>query len=308
MIYFCTVSTKDRKRHFRTTLLALLLLWTGFAGTTTAEVNLGLSDAVDQALAHSYQIQSAQYDSASAEDNVRTAKAERFPTLSLNASSFYIDKVQTVDLLIPNIDDMEIGAKENYQADMKLTVPLFTGGRISGGIDFQQAALAAQTAGLNAKRTTTAFHCRDTYLKLMIADGLAKSAEASLHRVIIIRNDVRNLHASGLADSVDLLDAELAYQTGLYQLESQKTTRANAALALAQLLGREGETEFILTEDIPPPRESAYSAITADDIQRHELTVYDSRIRAAEYGVRLNSAEYFPTLAATSGMTISRRD
>lgn len=271
-----------------------------------AEVTLGLSDTVERALAHSYQIQTAQYDSASADNNVRAAKAERFPTLSLNASSFYVDEIQTIDIPIPLADEMEIGAKENYQADFKLMVPLFTGGKIADGIDLQRATLAAQTAGLNATRTAIAYQSRDAYLRLMVADGLLRSAEASVDRVIIIRNDVRNLHASGLADSVDLLDAELAYQKGLYQFEVQNTARINAALALARLIGLENETDFTLTEEIPPPRESTYAEITVDDIQRQELAVYDCRIRAAEHGVRLNNAAYYPTLAAFGGYSVGK--
>lgn len=306
MTSFCTVLRKDKRRFHRIIFLANLIMFAGLTGSTLGETRLNLTEAVDRALVHSYRIQAAQYDSATAQHDLRAASAERFPTLSLNATTYFLDEVQSVDLPVPTVAEMEIGSKENYQVDVKLNVPLFTGGKITAGINTRQAALAAQIAGLTAQRATIAYQCRSACFNLMIADGLVKSAEASLNRIIIIKNDVRNLHASGLADSVDLLDSELAYQTVKYQLETQKTNRANAALSLARLLGLTDNPEIVLTEDIPRPQESTLANISTADIQRHELAINDNRIRAAEYGMHLSSAAYFPTLAAFGGYSAGK--
>ena len=50
--------------------------------------------------------------------------------------------------------------------------------------------------------------------------------------VISIKQDIHNLHASGIADSVDLLDTELAFQKAIQMLEEKKTIRKNAFFSL----------------------------------------------------------------------------
>ena len=66
--------------------------------------------------------------------SLRAARATRLPTLSAEVATFYIDNVPTLDISLPTGQTFSrpVGVHENYQMDWRLTVPLFTGGRIRG--------------------------------------------------------------------------------------------------------------------------------------------------------------------------------
>ncbi|UCD18306.1 MAG: TolC family protein [Candidatus Zixiibacteriota bacterium] len=285
--------------------LALAGLSLAFVAAAT-EIRLDLAGAIDRSLKHSYQIKVIQHDSATASYELRAAKARRLPTLTLDAVSFRIDELQSADIPIPSAPALEIGAKDNYQADFRLSVPLFTGGKITSGINFLKAKADADIHSLRAERTTNAYRCRTAYLNLMIADRLVSSAAASLGRIEIVKDDVQKLYRSGLADSVDLLDAELSYQEALRQIDLQRTRRANASSVLAQLIGASQDELIVPSENIIRPKAVMYESPKATDIRREELKFFESRIQAADNATRLQLAEYFPSLSAYAGYSFGK--
>jgi outer membrane protein TolC len=267
---------------------------------------LSLEQAIARALEHSYTVKAAAHDSAGADRQLKAARADRFPTLSLDAVSYAVDELQSFEIPIPGIPPIEIGAKETYQADFKLTVPLFTGGKIAGNIGRFRAVTDAARAGLETRRLETGYQTRRAYLNLMLADISIRSVQASRKRLEIIRTDIKNLHDNGLADSTDILETELAFQKVLLQADYQATVRTNAAATLNKLLGADDTDNLILTEAIKDPPPDADADISTDNINRPELAALRANIAAAENVSRLATADYFPNLSAYGGYSVGK--
>lgn len=282
--------------------IALLFLMT--ASTVQAQVKLTLEEAIKLSQEHSFSLKSSRYDSAAAASDYQAARAGRFPVLSLNAATFYIDELQTVSLLPTRA--IELGSHENYQTDVKLSLPLYTGGRLSSQINIQKEILNSRAYGLEAERLHVAYTARQAYLGFVIAGHLVKTADASLQRISIIQKDVDNLHAVGMADSVDILDASLAYQKGKQTLIERETAFRSSSTLLAQVTGLERQSEILSDEIIPLPDELPTKSLEKTEIVRPELKLSDSRVKSSEHLVGISRAALFPTVSGYLGYSAGK--
>jgi outer membrane protein TolC len=269
---------------------------TAWALGASAQTRLGLVEAQKLAQEHSYRVDQAYHQSLAARHGLRISKAQRFPTLSFVNRDFYINKLQDVSTFGRTI---EIGSKENYQTDVQLTLPLFTGGRISNDIRAKREGYSAASFHVKAEELSTAYRCRQAYIRLMISDRLLLSAKASLARIRILREDVQNLYTSGMADSVDILDAELSLQQALRAVQEKETDCRNASAALATIIGLPTETQITVTESVPPP--SWNSDAKPGEPERPELAALDHSIAAARARTSVARSAYLPVLSGFGG-------
>jgi outer membrane protein TolC len=267
-----------------------------------AGINLSLENAIQLAREHSFNIMAGRHDSAAAALDFRAAQALRYPTITLNAMSYYIDEVQKLQLSLIN---KEIGSNDNYQADAKLTQVLFAGGKISNQIGIQKENASAKRFQLSAEILNAAYLTRRAYLSLLIAEAQVRSANASLERVGLIQKDIKNLHHAGLADSVDLLDAESAYLKAEQLVSEKNTLKTNAIFQLKQLTGLADSTEIIPIGKLPEP-EMASIKYDSATLNRPELKMAESRIGASRFLVGLSEASYFPSLSGYVGYSAGK--
>ncbi len=305
MICFSTASGPNSSAmlfYLKNVALVLVL-----AMPVSADSLLTLSEAIKMAQEHSFAVQVSGFGSKAAEYDFNAAQAGRYPTLSLSASGFYIDKLQKIDALPA---EMEIGAHENYQADLRLSFPIYTGGRLDGSIRAVKAISEAGSFEYDAQKMAVAFQCRRAWFNLNMRQRLVNSAEASLKRIRIIRENTINLYQNGLADSVDILETELAYEDGREQLLQMENDLSNASTALAVLLGIHSKEVIELPLSIPEPDNSIpyyrNLLVDTDSIYRPELKKLSSQIRSAEQQVRIKTAAYFPSLTGFGGYSVGK--
>jgi outer membrane protein TolC len=286
-------------------MMMAIVISVAFAGTLSAQTPLTIPQAIRLAGEHSSAVRSTYHDSLSAAHNLAAARALRFPTLSATAVSFYTDEVQTIDLPFAGV---ELGDNENYQADLRLSLPLYAGGRISNQIRVQSAMARSRGYSHEARRLQAAYDTRRAYLSLMAAQAAARAVEASLARVGVVSNDVQNLFASGMADSLDILDAELALQRAQQAHRDRLTAADNAAALLARLTGLTKAEIVLQDESMPPPDFETYENIggVPDNTARPELQALESRVDAARSSIGLNRAGYLPTLSAYGNYTVGK--
>jgi outer membrane protein TolC len=296
----CTAFWQNRRQAIATA--AALILLPGWSG---AELSLTLPEAIGLSREHSFQVKASRHDSLAAARDYKAARAERFPTLSLDAVSYHINEIQTLDF--PFGQTIEIGTKDNYQIDVRFSLPLFTGGKISSLIKAQKHNERAESHRLEAESFNAAYQARRAYLRLMLTEKIDASAEASVKRIKIVEENVRHLYAGGLADSLDLLEAELAYQKAAQELETSATARKTASLSLTTVLGLPPDTVIRPTETIPVPVEPDQAPESPElSVERAELKALESRIRSAREVAGLRKSDYFPNISGYVGYSAGK--
>jgi len=228
----------------------------------------------------------------------------RYPSLSIDARSAFVDNIPSVEF--PVIGSRELGAKESYQADIKLSVPLFTGGKIGSRIKVNFENLKAQSYALKAERMNSAYNCRRAYLGVLLAEAVLAAGEASLDRIDIIRRNVHNLYEGGLADSIDILEAELAYQQEHLAVSEKMSGVNKTRTSLALILGLPADSELKLTEDIAPPSDNEKQLSGPAQPKRAELKMLDHKIGVADHLSRLNVSQYFPDINGFAGYSYGK--
>jgi outer membrane protein len=286
----------------RAGLFILILIW---ACPIMAQTKLTLTDAIRMSQEHSSSVKSSYYDSLGGMYDYGAARAQRYPTLSANASAFYINNLQHESTPFFNL---QIGTHDNYQIDTRLTLPLYTGGKISNQIKIQREIAGARGFNLTAERQKNAYLTRKAYLGLMAAQAIAASSEASIDRIRLINNDVQNLYRSGMADSVDILDAELNLEKALASRQEKETAVANARANLARLIGFSSTEDVEIAGTLPIPDSDAYrdEKPGPETNERAEIQALEKRAKAANYTINLNKAYYLPTLSGYGGYSTGK--
>jgi outer membrane protein TolC len=266
--------------------------------------DLKITEAIDLALEHDYGIKSAMSDSDAARLEYAAARAGRFPSLSLEARSSRKDEIPSLELEPLGITK-EIGSEEIHQADATLSLPLFTGGRISGAIRASRETSLAEASRVRAKRMGTAYGCRRAYLEMLLAEALVRSAEASLSRLEAIGRDVGELHESGMADSIDIFEAGIAAERGRQALAEKLAMREIAEANLKTLTGlTESESVRPIDNVVPPDKPLDDALDRSMQSARPEIDQLAHMARAAEHAVTIATADNLPSLAAFGGYSI----
>jgi outer membrane protein len=266
---------------------------------------LTLREAFDLAIQHSHQLKKAKAERKAYESALRAAKATRLPTLSAESFAFYKDEVPSFDItLAPDRTlSREIGTHENYQTDLRLSVPLFTGGKISGGIKAAGAQLELYRALEESSLEQLIYQTRVGYLMLYRAERLQEVAEASQERALIILKDVRASLEAGTADSTDLLEANLAYTEASLKNDEAESARRTAEITLRTLLNLPA-TESIDVIDKPPPPTSRMIYHTF--VSKPELRATEAAISFSQaYMTQVRSA-YLPTISTYAGYSYGK--
>jgi outer membrane protein TolC len=278
------------------------MLWaaTGLARDLTLEQALVLAEQ------HSFQLKESRALYEASDRSVAAVQAERWPNLSLEGRASYIDDIPTLDLELPGGFSMSrtLGSNETYQADFLLSLPLYTGGRLSSGI--ASARSTRDYAEAVAEATTDRVHLqtRQYYLGLQRAVEMDRAARASLRRTEILRNDVKASFAAGAADSVDLLEVDLAQTRAEFEAQQAQVAVQTQTIQLLTHLGLSLQESVKLSDSLPDPQLlPPLSTVTG---QRPELRAAGAAVSAARARLRSAQSGWLPTLAAFSGYSYGK--
>jgi outer membrane protein TolC len=280
-------------------VLALLM------SLTTQARELYLKQALELAAQHSHRLKKAAAERQASESALGSAKAARLPSLSVQAFAFYNNEVPSFDIDLPlgQTISREVGSKENYQTDLRLSVPLYTGGRISGRIGTAGAIVNLYRALEDANLDQLLYQTRLEYLSLYRTDRLWDAARASQKRAAIIRDDVHSLFLAGAADSVDLLETDLTLAEADFKVIEAASVRRSVEIRLITLLDLSVQDSLVIIDTLPAPDTTE---IKGTLVLRAELRAAEAAVAFSRTQVRLAQSDYFPTISAYGGYSYGK--
>ncbi|MBD3404395.1 hypothetical protein GF420_16005 [candidate division GN15 bacterium] len=267
---------------------------------------LSLARALELARAHSYVLKQARAEAEASASLESAAERERWPTLDVSASGAYASYVPTLDLELPFGESFsrEIGTHQNYQADIRLLFPVYTGGRISGGIDRAEAVVRVQQALAQANLDQVYLQTRVEYFTLARFDQLETAAAASLRRARITAKDVQSMYEAGVADSTDLLEADLNLTEASFALTQAKNMRRRSELRLLILLGLNPQDSLTLSDALVTPSVPTLPPIIADS--KPELRAAEATMAMRRAERDLSHSAYLPTVSLMGGWSYGK--
>ena len=270
------------------------------AGNAAAE---SLQQAWDTALSVDRGLKASRESSAAAASLLEAAKSARLPNVALEAGYTALGETPAakVDFFGQSLQ-MPLAQRESAAYKAMATLPLYTGGRITRGIDAATAGLDAARLGEVSDVQNLKLRVADAYVSVLRASRMLKVAESHVTSLEAHARDVENLHAQGMLAKTDLLSVRVA----LADAQQRKLQVANgldlARAAYNRLLGRPLDQPVSLDDLSPEATQAQFPVLTERALERRsELAALARQIEAMRHQAATVRGETAPQVALSGG-------
>ena len=280
--------------------LAGLALATGASAET-------LEDAWRLALERDHALVAAHADVEQARYDERAAVAERRPSIAATAGFTQFATAPSLEIVTPGFAlTAPVFPNQGYASGtVQVTLPIYTGGRISAGIDAAHQAAVGAAETERAARGSLRYAVAVAYIDVLRAQRRLATAESSVTSLTAHAADVESMVERELVPGSDLLSARVA----LANAEQSRVSAANSvALAYAaydRYLGEPLDRTPALSDELPadatlaaaPLHELVARAVTA----RGELAAVSARAEGLASQGEAERAVRRPQVALVGG-------
>ena len=270
------------------------------AGNAAAE---SLQQAWDTALAVDRGLKASHEGTAAAASLLEAAKSARLPNVALEAGYTALNETPAVQVhLLGQSLQMPLAQRESTAYKAMATLPLYTGGRITRGIDAATAGLEAARLGETADGQNVKLRVADAYVSVLRATRMLNVAQSHVTSLEAHARDVENLHAQGMLAKTDLLSVRVA----LADANQRKLQVANgldlARAAYNRLLGRPLDQSVSLDDLSPEMTQTQFSVLSERALsQRSELAALARQIETMHHQAAAVLGETAPQVALSGG-------
>lgn len=313
-----------RMTHVRKTTITLCCLLAGIQlsaqtveaispTTESLPASWNLQTCIDYALQKNISIRKNRLNAASAEVDVKSAKAALFPSLQFSTSQRMVNRPESETNTIIDGDQIKSTQSKtsfngSYGIDASWT--LFNGGKRLNTIRQQQ--LNSRIADLTVAQDENNIEeqIAQAYIQILYANEAVAVNQSTLEVSQAECERARQLFEAGSIAKSDLAQLEAQVSDDKYQLVVAQATLADYKLQLKQLLEIEGED---MTLDLPdlndrnvlaplPEKEDVYLTALAN---RPEIEAGKLNVETSDLEIKIARAGYLPTLSLTAGIGTS---
>ncbi len=264
---------------------------------------LTLEDSVRLALSQNpYHLASEERVDA-AYSKLREAASGFLP--SLNAQGLHTLDEKVFELEFPSFvpgeppQRVKIDFTRDYQFSMSLSLPLFTGGRLTSGFKQAKYNLESTKEAVRQSKHLTVFNTKRAFYGYLLAKEFVSVAEEAERVAKGNLDNVKNMYEVGMASKMDLLRSEVRLTNMQPQIIEARNNLRIAELNLKTLLGLDlsqpVEVKGTLTYE---PYDPSLEECVANALgNRPEVKQLDFQRRMAGETLKLSRAGYLPNVA-----------
>jgi outer membrane protein TolC len=246
------------------------------------------------------QAEAAQFDAAA-------ARAQRWPTLAVGGSYTWLDDAPAFDFSftgLPLVPPEIFGGDDFAMGSATLSVPLFTGGRISSGIAAAEARGRGAGAQVLGAEQDLKLAVAESYVDVLRARKALAVADSNVRTLEALAGDIGAMYERELVPKNELL----AVQVALADARQNRLRAANAA-EIAQAgynrrLGEPLDRAAELEEAIPEPEAlpTDLSSLVGLALERRtELEALGQQAKAYGQMARMERSRVLPQVSLSGG-------
>jgi outer membrane protein len=235
------------------------------------------------------------------------AKSERRPQLDLTASytrlsavpelSAFLPPPQGFTLIFPNIQD-------RYAARLGVSVPIYTGGRLSNLVDAAAHDEVAAEKDLKTQEQDLVLEATNAYWELLTTRETEKVLKEGVATFQAHLNDAKNRERLGFAARNEVLQVQVERdQAEMARLEMENTARISEA-NLSRLLDLPPGTSIEPAQEllsVPAPSEDLETLVAHALGSRPDRAALLARAEASDFRVQASRADRLPQARITAG-------
>jgi outer membrane protein TolC len=238
-----------------------------------------------------------------AEQQVREAVAGFLPSLNSTGMATLDEKLFELEFpsMIPGRapEKVKVDFTRDYQIGLSLSIPLYTGGRLTAGYKSAKYNLKSSQESVRQSEHVTVFNTKAAFYGCLIARQFVRVAEQAVKDAEDLHKNVKSQYEVGIASQFDLLRSEVRVVNLKPQLIQAKNNFEVMKLNLKTLLGMNISTPIaiegnLVYEPIEPDMEKSIGLAIQN---RPEILQLEYQKRIAEEMWKMARAERLPTLS-----------
>ena len=267
--------------------ITMLMSQSAFAGET---VELNLQDAMERAFNTNPAITIAGYERDSARANYNAARQSRGISISgYDDGSWLGDKFTK-----------QIG--NNHANGLSASMPLYTGGKLSGTIKQAKAGYLISEQGVQKAYNDMRSTVTNGYFGMLQADNMQKLGRESVDRLTDHLKNVQAQYDVGVVARVDVLRSQVELANAKQSLIQAENAYQIAEANLNKIVGLPMDTQLKLDDILvysPYEKDLPYCLNYAAD-HRPELEQAKQNVEAAKGALRVAISGHMPQVAAVA--------
>jgi outer membrane protein len=198
-----------------------------------------LQDAWAIALSVDPEIEASRWQSSAAQKGLRAARAERYPSVSVNSSYSVFDNPLTINAPIPALPpilptpataSVTANQREFLLGGVRVTQPLYTFGRIGSAIDSAGAEVSAAVSDSQRTKLDVKLQVAAAYIGVLQAKQLLNVADSGVETLKDHERSVKNQVDEGVGIRANLLAVQVALANNLqFRLQMQNLVAVSEA-------------------------------------------------------------------------------
>ena len=272
-----------------------------------------LDEAWAVALSTDPGLDASRSNAAAAQSGLASARAERLPSIKSQASYSVYNNPLVYQVTVPPIPgvlpdgaagSLDLNEDEFALADVRVTQPLFTFGRISRGIDAARAEVAAAQAGEQRAALDVKLSVAEAYIRVLQAQRLVQVSDSTVKSLEAHTQDVESLVRRGAGIRANLLAAQVAMSNARqFQLEMNNFLSV-ARAAYNRALMRPLDAAVDLEELAEPVDQYDLENLTQQALAgRPELAQLSAKSDAIQSQAGSVRRAYYPQLFVEGGVS-----
>ena len=282
----------------KNSLLIIVLIFSkqGIAAET-------LQQAFAEALNQNQRILAAKSNSIASEQQLFAAQGQRLPQLNVSTGYTQLSETPAIQTEV-NGNPAAFAANQagSANAQVIVSVPVFTSGRISHSIEAAEAAKVA----MQHNEVTTALNIKLQVANAFIAIFRAQKgllvAQSHVNSLNSHVNDVTNLYQQGMVARNDVLASQVELSHAKQDVISKNNQLNIAKARFNQLLNRDLSTEVNLVEQFPETLRGTLAELSQQALsQRPELSTLALQAHSLEQRAESENASLWPQVNINGG-------
>lgn len=218
---------------------------------------LGLAEAIAQALRNNRQLEETRLTLERAQAQLREAKADLYPTLSVRSNLVRTNQDGTREV---NNDEFSQDVNTtSLDGTVELSYNLFSSGRRGAQIDAAESQVRLNELEVERVAAQLRFDVTDAYYNLQQADEDVRIAQSAVESSQKSLEDARALERAGVGTRFDVLRAEVQLANSKQDLTQAISQQQISRRQLAQLLSLPQSLNIVAADPVEPAQDWSLS-------------------------------------------------
>ena len=252
----------------RSLILTAVLLF------SVASYSLTLTEAIEKAMDENLQLQVQELSFSTAKLDEAKAVTSFLPKLTGSGTFLHLDTVPTTKTLNPATGmpmDIQVALQDNYSYDVKLTQPVFLGGKLVLGYLMTKDKAASAKNDLMKAKSDIKLSVIQLYLSGLLTEEMLSVNKKVLETKKEHLATVQARYGYGTASKIELLSSEIDVKNLEVQVLEMEKNRDNVYRTLNFIMGREVNEEISLSDTLGDYIPQMFDTLGIDSMTKESL-------------------------------------